>query len=424
MLNFFVAAIGFSCVTPGIAVATLGGIGIQPALLLFAVYCFVFPLSLCISLQPMLWMLANVAGFILSSALAAPSSAGAGYAALQSVYYGAAGFGFSTILSLPRHRRALVNGYVAAALVSSVVGIVQAIFTEATGLALVLANNENFSLAGQIGRAVAFTPEASVLASLLLPAFFCVWFDRGGRDSALAAPLRGRFALALLLAGLVATRSTTLLAAPAVLLATAAFLERDWRAFLAASGRIVAVVAIAGLPFLTLYQARIGITDEAGWSRTWRELKIDAGLRIFEDNPVLGAGIGYVSDPARFSPHLVVPRHMAWLRDNTLKGVDSTPVRILAEGGTLGLLLAYYPILAFWRKARVLAASPEWRSVFSLCLPLLVAQTITLGYRDLFIMLLPSVAFAVAGDVVLGAARRARTEHHESVVRVVDSRPC
>ncbi|MGZ9065159.1 MAG: hypothetical protein ACXW2I_07510, partial [Burkholderiales bacterium] len=70
----------------------------------------------------------------------------------------------------------------------------------------------------------------------------------------------GRFALVLLLAGLAATRSSTLLAAPAVLLATAAFLERDWRAFLAASGRIVAVVAIAGLPFLTLYEARIGST--------------------------------------------------------------------------------------------------------------------------------------------------------------------
>jgi hypothetical protein len=374
--------------------------------LLFVVYYLVFPLSgLRVPLQPMLWALANVAGFILSSALAAPSSASAGYAALQSVYYSAAGLGFGTVLSLPRHRRAFINGYVTAALVSSVAGIVQAILTQVADLKLPLANNENFSVVVPTGRAAAFTPEASVLAGLLLPAFFCVWFDRGRRESVLAAPLRGRLALALLLAGLAATRSSMLLAAPAVLLAASVFLERDWRAFLATSGRIIVVVAIAAIAFLPLYEARIGDTNEAGWSRAWRELKIDTGLRIFEDNPVVGAGIGYVSDPARFSQYLVIPQDMTWMREPR-KGVDSTPVRILAEGGALGLLLAYYPIIAFWRKARILAETPEWRSVFSLCLPLLFAQAVAFGYRDLIILLLPSVAFAVAGNVALGAAMK------------------
>lgn len=411
MLDILVAtAIGFSCVTPGIAVANLGGVGIQPVLVLFVIYFLVFPiLRLRIPLQPMLWIFGNIMACIISFALAVPSSAGAAYAAFQGGYYAMAGLGFGTILSVPQHRRAFVNGYVCAALVSSVAGIVQASLSQFASLMVPLANNQNFSLVVPIGRAVAFTPEASVLAGLLLPAFLCVWFDRRCRNGALAAGLRSPLALVVLLAGLAATRSSMLLAAPAVLLATAAFLEHDWRAFFAASGRILAVAAVGGIVFMPLYAERIGDTDEAGWSRAWRQLKINAGLDIFKDHPAVGAGIGYVSDVNRFSKYFSVPHNIEWMRDsargqpNPSKGIDSTPVRILAEGGALGLLLAYYPVIVFWRKARSLAHMPEWRPIFALCLPLLFAQTVALGYRDLIVLLLPAVAFAVAGNVTLGA---------------------
>ena len=95
--------------------------------------------------------------------------------------------------------------------------------------------------------------------------------------------------------------------------------------------------------------------DDAGFSEGWRRLKIETGLKIFAHNPLLGTGPGYISDPASFSRDLEIPHNLEFMvsRMGALKkGADSTPVRLLAEGGVLGFFLAYYPILVFWRRAR------------------------------------------------------------------------
>lgn len=406
MLSLLVAAIGFSCLTPGLAIATIGTVGIQPAIPLFALYCIVFPLSgLRLPLQALLWALANIAGFLVSSLFVTTSGHAEHFqfVMFESFYYIAAAIGFGTVLIEPSHRRSFVNGYMAAALISSVLGISQAVISETMGIFLPLTNNENFSLVVPIGRATAFTPEASVLAGLLLPALMCVWFERGKPGSMLWAPLRGRLALLLLVAALVATRSSTLLLLPAVLLITTLFSARDWRGFFASSARILVPVALAGFLFYPLYQARLQGGDDAEWSQAWRTLKISTGLKIFEENPIFGAGPGYVSDAASFSRYLQIPRSMAWMSGQPQKGVDSTPVRIIAEGGALGVLLAYYPLIVFWRRARVAAQMDGWRPLFSLALPLIFAQTVALGYRDLLALLLPLVLFAVAGGNIAGA---------------------
>jgi hypothetical protein len=179
------------------------------------------------------------------------------------------------------------------------------------GTFLRFTNNENFSLVSPIGRAVVCTPEASILAALLLPAFACVWAERRRADSLLFAPLRGRCAAALLLGGLIATRSSMLLLAPMVLFATMWFSAPSFKDFVASSGRTLMAVGIAGILFLPIYQSRVERNDDAGWSETWRMLKISAGLKIFADNPLLGAGPGYVSDPTNFASNLKIPRSMS-----------------------------------------------------------------------------------------------------------------
>jgi hypothetical protein len=208
----------------------------------------------------------------------------------------------------------------------------------------------------------------------------------------------------LLLAGLIATRSSILLLSPAILLATALFSAPDWKGFVASSRRMLITLSVAGIFFLPLYQTRIQGGNDAGWSEAWRMLKISTGLKIFADNPILGAGPGYVSDPASFSRYLEIPPSLAWMADQSRKGVDSTPVRLLAEGGVLGFLLAYYPVLVFWRKARVAARTNDWRPLFSLALPLIFVQAVAIGYRDLIMLLLPSVLFTVCGGSSAGTA--------------------
>jgi O-Antigen ligase len=405
MRNLLAAGIGFSCLLPGVSIVTVAGVGVQPILPLIVSYCIVFPLAnLRVPPHPAIWVIVNATGFAISYAFASAPAAGASYAILQSFYFAAAGLGFGALLTVPAHRLAFVNGYLGASLLSSLAGIIQAVLTQATGLPLFLANNGNFSLDSAVGRAAAFTPESSILAGLLLPALACVWLERNHRSSPVASLLRSQGAFALLCAGLLATRSSMLLAAPAVLTLAALFASPDWRAFFVSAGRILIIAGAAGLVFMPLYSARVEGANDAGWSRAWRILKIQTGLQIFEENLVLGSGPGYLSDPANFSRHLKIPREMHWIRDPQ-KGVDSTPVRILAEGGILGFLFVYYPLILFWRKMRSLACRAEFRPLFSLCLPLLFAQTVALGYRDLIILLLPSVACALAGDVVLARDR-------------------
>jgi O-Antigen ligase len=400
MLKLVIAAIGVSCLTPGLAVLTLGSIGIQPVLLFLAAYCVSFPLSgLELPLQPILWALANICGFFVSYFLVTVTTPGqhsAAFLVYQSLYYFAVAVGFGTVLITPIHRRIFLNAYVAAALASSAVGIAQAVVSQTMGIFFRFTNNENFSLVIPIGRAVVFAPEASILAALLLPAFACIWVERRRPYSLLFAPLRGRFATTLLLAGLIATRSSMLLLAPLVLLVTMWFAAPSWKEFVASSGRTLMTVAIAGVLFMPVYQMRTQGADDAGWSEAWRMLKISTGLRIFAHNPILGAGPGYVSDPANFASNLEIPPAMAWMSGQPNKGIDSTPVRLLAEGGALGLLLAYYPVLFRWRRAHAAVQTDAWRPFFSLALPLLFVQTVSIGYRDIPMLLLPSILFAVA----------------------------
>lgn len=402
MVDLLVVAIGFTCLTPGIAIATFGTVGLQAMMPLFGFYCLFFPLSrLRLPLQTVYWVLANICGLIFSYLFAVISARGyhAEYLLFQSLLYAGAGVGFGTILLAPLHRRIFLESYVAAALISSAVGIFQAVLSATTGIVLSLTNNQNFSLTRPIGRAAAFTPEASDLAALLLPALVCVWFEQARSDSALRPLLRSQFALALLFTGLIATRSSMLIFTPLVLLAAAAFCARDWRRLVASAARTLAVVGVAGVLFLPIYLTRIDDSD-ARMSAAWRGLKIATGLKIFAEDPLLGTGPGYVSDPASFSRSLEIPRDLTWMvagMGALKKGIDSTPVRLLAEGGVVGFVLAYYPIIVFWRRARTAARTAEWRPVFSLGLPLIFVQTVAVGYRDLAILMLPSILFTVAG---------------------------
>ncbi len=401
------ALVGFACLMPAISVATVGSLGLQPVLPLLVLHWILSPpLALKVPVQPMLWAFLNILAVFAAAALSV-ATASIGFAVLHSVLFAAVGVGFGTLLAVPADRRAFLNGYLASALVSSVLGIAQAVVTQITGEPWVMVNSANFVLLEDVtGRAAAFTPEASVLAALLLPALCCVWFERTNPSSVVWPPFRSLGALVLLGAGLLATRSSILLVAPAAMAATVCFLEPSWRKFFGSMGRLLLIIGVAGLAFLPLYQRRVGNNDEAGWSRAWRALKIETGWRIFTEEPLLGAGPGYVSDVSQFSRRLHIPRDMAWMTREPRKGVDSTPVRILAETGLVGFLLTYYPLLAFWRKARALAGRADFRPLYSMCPPLLLAQVVSIGYRDVIMLLFPCVVFALAADARLVERRR------------------
>ena len=137
----------------------------------------------------------------------------------------------------------------------------------------------------------------------------------------------------------------------------------------------------------------------------WRLMKVDAGIRIFEANPVVGAGLGLVSDSDYFESYLVIPPDLAW-NTEPRKGVDSTAIRILAETGILGLAAFYYPLVVCFRRMRTLCKAPAFGTIAILSLGLLFSQIFMSGYRDQIIFLLPSIAFAISGGTRLRPVAR------------------
>lgn len=401
--------IGTACLLPGLSIATLGDVGIQPIVVLVPVYLLlVAMLRLRLPLHPLLWMMFVLGTYVVSTGFSTSPSSSGHYVALQGGYLVLGGIAFTAICTIAQHRAAFVKGYMAGALVSSFVAFAQMAYSTATGNAITLANNSNFSIVQAYGRGAAFTPEASMLATLLIPALLCWWCERQAGGGLLGRWQGGWLALCVLALGLVATKSSSLLYLPALIVVVSLLQSANLRAFAKSMGGILLLSAAAGGIFLHFYSSRLNGDDAAG-SELWRTTKILAGISIFEAYPLTGAGIGRVSDVDFFAPYMDDPPDLRW-NDEPRKGVDSTAIRVLAESGLIGFAAMYYPILVYFRRARRLFQSSAFSGIAGLSYGLLFAQTFISGYRDQLVLLLPMVAFATAGSVLgfmyRGGARR------------------
>jgi hypothetical protein len=396
--------IGVTCLLPGVSIASIGDIGVQPILFFLAIHLFLVAiLRLRLPLQPLLWIMLVLGTYAASVAFSTAPSSSELYASLQGAYLLLGGISFTAICCTARHRAAFVKGYMTAALFSSLVAFVQAVYSTATGNSITLANNSNFSIVDAYGRGAAFTPEPSVLATLLIPAFLCWWCDRQTESGLLASWQRGWKAFFVLALGLLATKSSSLLYLPALIGIVSALQCTNIRVFAKSMGTLLILSIAAGGIFLNLYSSRLANNDATA-SSAWRTTKILAGISIFETYPAVGAGIGRVSDTDFFGPYMDVPPELSW-NTEPRKGIDSTTIRILAESGLIGFVAMYYPVVLFFRRARKLFQSAAFSSIGGLAYGLLFTQTFISGYRDQLVLLLPMVAFATAGNV-LGLAYR------------------
>lgn len=398
-------SVGFFSVTPGLAIAHLGGVGVQPIVPSLLAYIALLPISRTpLPTQTTIWILLSLVAAALATITSLSPAVSAKYLLLQGLYVVTAGVAFAGLVGNPRHRRAFLTGYLAAAMISSVAAIVQATYTIAGGEPIGLANNANFLLVAPPGRGAAFTPEPSVLAALLIPALLVSWFEIRAPDSALAGCMRGRAIFLLILLGLLATRSSSMIALPFLLIIAEIFHGRSWPERGRAIVRVGVLVAVVAVAFAMLYGARLE-NAQAQNSGEWRLAKIAAGLKVFAAHPLLGVGIGIISDADFFEGYIDIPDALAWSTEPR-KGVDSAIVRALAETGIVGFALTYYPLAAFFSRARELARSPPFRALGMLSIGLLLSQLILSGYRDLPIFLLPLAAFAARGGPRPAAERR------------------
>jgi O-antigen ligase len=399
------AAIGFSGLTPGLSVVTIGTVGVQPIIPLLLLYlCVQAATNLRLSWHSVIWILLVVCADAVATVFSSLSDRSAAFAFSQGLYLLLGGVALAALIAAPTHRRAFVRGYVSGALVSSVVAFGQMVYSMSSGQRIALVNNINFSLVAPVDRGSAFTPEASLLAALIIPALLCCWFERRAGDGLTAPWQRGPSALAVLALGLISTRSSSLLLLPLLFVVATFFQARSWQELTIRVTKGVLAIAIVGLVFKPIYDVRLANFD-AQSSATWRYSKMLASLRIFAAHPVTGAGIGAVSDSDFFATYMDTSADLTWESDPR-KGVDSTALRILAESGLLGLALTYYPVILFFRRARALARTAAFRGIMMISLGLLFAQIFMAGYRDLIVLLFGLVAFATAGDVASIADNR------------------
>src|SRR5579872_5269908 len=79
--------VGASCLLPGLAVATVGDIAVQPIVPLLAIYVVaVALLRLRLPLQPLLWMMLVLVAYVISTAASTSPAGSAPYAVLQGSY--------------------------------------------------------------------------------------------------------------------------------------------------------------------------------------------------------------------------------------------------------------------------------------------------------------------------------------------------
>jgi O-antigen ligase len=396
---FIAGCVGAACLLPGISIASIGEIGVQPIVLLMPLYLLlVVMLGLRLTAAPLLWIMLVLVSYALSVAFSVAPSDSLLYAGFQGGYLVLGGAGFAAICATAHHRSAFVRGYMTGALVSSLVAFLQAAYSTATGNTITLANNTNFSIVGAYGRGAAFTPEPSVLAMLLIPALLCWWCERQTGSGLLAKWQRGWVGLSILVLGLLATKSSSMLYLPALIAIITTLQSKNFRTYAKSMGGILILSIAAGGVFLHFYGSRLENNDAAG-SEAWRTTKVLAGISIFEDYPLTGAGLGRVSDTNFFAPYMDIPPDLRW-NDEPRKGIDSTVVRTLAESGLIGFAAMYCPILFFFRRARRVFQSSAFSGIGGLSYGLLFTQTFISGYRDQLVLILPMVAFATAGNVV------------------------
>lgn len=404
------ALLGAAVLCPGLSLFSVGGVSLQP---FYAVSALIFVQA--IVARPQVLFIGGV--YIFGAIAAMLSSVAFGFTGSTKIvaFSGAAlAVAFTALLAVlfdGRARSIFMKSIVVSAAISSVVAVGQAVFSSLTGARILLTNNQNFSLIAPLGRGSAFTPEPSVLGAMLafglailvLPEdeFLGVRISRGKRI----------IVAVLLLAGLVATRSTATVLFLAVVAILALYTARNRRAALKMVLQLSLVAAVSLPVFWALYSERLERAD-ATRSSIYRYEKMLTGINIWKQYPLTGAGLGAVSDASFFGASSSYSSGFRFEKTRTVirRGVDSETIRILAEEGVFGILAHYWPLIGaicamamYGRRVSV--------SMLACAVPLFWSMTMS-GYRDVPFGMLPiAIALSLAAIFTL-RAKQSRIGFH------------
>jgi hypothetical protein len=333
--------------------------------------------------------------FLLSSILSTLFTTISFRRSLDSLFTQSLIFVFSLSLSwwLTRHVayvQTFLNGFKGGGFLSALYAIYQVIgIRRDLPLTYLPINNASFTLRTYeettiLGRAHVLTPEASTLASLLLPLLVLMLVEiliHGG--------MKRYILFSLVACGYLATSSQSIVLVPFCVLAVLLFvwLLRPPQRKITLPDLIGVTVLVVGAGVFLLtsertleWLSRIVVLDK-NVSAATRSNDALVGLAMFKQGPLVGLGLGASSELAEaFQRNLGIERATG--------GVSNAIFRILAEQGLWGvfsMLVAAYCVLPLRMVSRV---SPERAVLLASCASLVVccaAAIITfVGYRNLY----------------------------------------
>jgi len=290
----------------------------------------------------------------------------------------------SYIASREVSTRLFMNGYLMGGVVSSIYGAYQLLaWRGGLPYATLFNNNQNFPSYADLAdlpsltRAFAFTPEPSVLASLLIPAFLVALYRvvAGGTQTKYDI-----FQFAAITVGLVVSSSlSVLLSLPIALLLIVAIIRvvrRRWLT-LVIYATVLALIVVGTLSVPVFQEAfaanfyRFGnLTGD--WSLQVRAGAMRAAVDIFIEHPLTGYGPTATADV--FMQKL--PPRIALFEPKS--GVDSLTLSVLCEQGVVGLLSFGAVVYFALRNSR---QDPE---LLTAIIALLVVISLQTGYPYLY----------------------------------------
>jgi len=289
-----------------------------------------------------------------------------------------------------------IHGFIFGACVSTCVGLAQLMLGDRL---FKLVNNINFSLIYGLNKASGFTPEASILAGLLIISLAIIllllsseshriYFLKMQASSLLTDRSKLFIILFFLMTGLFSTLSTSvIIIIPAIVLFILIMMRR-YLSFLKKILIVCLLISIIILFYFFVWLQRSS-ADTSG-SMLMRGASMIIGAKIALENWTIGVGLGMTKDIIAEPVLQLLSRWgdvKLWIGASSKTGVDSFPLHLLAEQGFLAFILltiAGYWILSSYKKISSMEQNEMITMDIVIAFVSFIVGVASAGYRGLF----------------------------------------
>jgi hypothetical protein len=284
-----------------------------------------------------------------------------------------------------------IQGFLVGGIVSSIVGVCQFLLGPQY---FNFINNKNFSLI-PVKKAFGFTPEASILAGLLVIAIAVVLFLLKRKDcrnyfrkfhnkSLIVSQNKLLLLLMILVTGFIATLSSSVIVVlPIVIMYLYVKMYNVEKLLKTIFTEGLVFVVIILVFYFGFWENRWETGDASG-SMVMRAASMIAALETFFQNWLIGVGLGNTSEAVTETTTGWIDKIMPGLPVKS--GVDSFPLHLMVEQGIVAFLLIVYSVRWGWKgiNRKMMRINPMLPLLSVILFSSFIVGLLTVGYRGLY----------------------------------------